>query len=312
MADSMPMAERRARAATDGAMPDAAMRNSGGLPAWFRRLPEGWLLQQLFRLMLAGTLLAVALDATGLLPGRADGAALPGRAAPGDPPALRPTPLERPGAGDHLRPYAPDMRPAAPDGRPAQPRLPDGTPVPPPRSRMTFSLRQSVDGVPFILGSGTIDIGLAEELRRFDRENGLSARYFVIVSNGGVTQEAEAIGRYLRDRQMKVIVPQDGWCLSACPLILAGGVARVVYPDAWVGVHQAYLASDTRGSTASAFAAGIDSVARSMRYLEEMGVDPLLWRLASETPPQEIYLLTQAELTEFRLATIVSDNIRMQ
>ena len=62
----------------------------------------------------------------------------------------------------------------------------------------------------------------------------------------------------------------------------------------------------------AAFAAGIDSVARSMRYLEEMAVDPLLWRLASETPPQEIYLLTAEELRDFRLATIVSDNIRMQ
>ncbi|MFC3226925.1 hypothetical protein ACFOGJ_06775 [Marinibaculum pumilum] len=298
-------------ATTDGDRPPASP--AGGPLAWFRARPEGWLLRQIFRLMLAGTLAAVVLDAAGMLPAEAGLGSGADAGRPPFPAAPQPMPLERPGAGDHLRPYTPDMQPAAPDGRPARPRLPDGTPIAPPSlQRMEFSFRESPDGVPFILGRGDIAIGLAEELRRFDRAHDLRARYFVVVSNGGVTQEAEAMGRYIRDRDLKVIVPQDGWCLSACPLILAGGTTRVVYPEAWVGVHQAYLAADSRGSTAAAFSAGIDSVARSMRYLEEMAVDPLLWRLASETPPQEIYLLTAEELRDFRLATIVSDNIRMQ
>ena len=276
--------------------------------AAFQRLPEGWVLRQIFRLMLAGSLLAVGLDAAGMMPA-APGAA-PRRADPGEP---LPMPLSPPGAGDHLRPYLPDMRPVAPDGRPVRPTLPDGRPVAPPElRRMELSFEESADGVPFILGRGDIDTGLAEELRRFDRAHDLRARYLVIVSNGGLTAEAEAMGRYLRDRQIKVVVPRQGWCLSACPLVLAGGAARVVYPDAWVGVHQAYLTAEARGPAQSAFAAGVTSVARTMRYLEEMGIDPLLWRLASETPPQEIYLLTAAELEESRLATIVSDNIRLQ
>lgn len=274
------------------------------LLAAFARQPEGWLLRQIFRLMLAFSLVAIGLDAAGMMP------AEPGM-RPRGPVAPQPVPLERPGADDHLRPYLPDMRPAGPDGRPARPVLPDGRPLPQPElRRMELSLEETADGLPFILGNGDIETGMAEELRRFDRAHGLEAVHFVIVSNGGYTAEAEAMGRYLRDRGMTVVVPRLGWCLSACPLVLAGGATRLVHPEAWIGVHQAYLAADARGPAQAAFAAGVTSVARTMRYLEEMGIDPLLWRLASEIPPQEIYLLTAEELQESRLATRLEAEIR--
>ena len=45
----------------------------------------------------------------------------------------------------------------------------------------------------------------------------------------------------------------------------------------------------------------------TMEYLADMGVDPLILVHALKTPPEDIYLLVEDELLEYRLATEVVD-----
>lgn len=44
-----------------------------------------------------------------------------------------------------------------------------------------------------------------------------------------------------------------------------------------------------------------------MAYLIEMGIDPSLMLYSLNTPPDDIYVLVEAELLETRLATEVRD-----
>lgn len=44
-----------------------------------------------------------------------------------------------------------------------------------------------------------------------------------------------------------------------------------------------------------------------MAYLIEMGIDPSLMLYSLNTPPDDVYVLVEAELLETRLATEVRD-----
>jgi hypothetical protein len=272
----------------------------------FLALPEGWLLQKLFHAMLVASVAGMLLDAAGLIPGTESG---PGRQAD------RPEPVEvtRPTPGDNLRPYQPDMVPRPGPGRQADPVLPDGTPiVDEPFERMSFT-RADVNGVPAILAVGDILTGTAEEFRRFDDTGEGQARLVVLMSRGGIVSEAVEMGERIRERGMTALVPQEGFCFSSCPLMLAGGTERQVYPDAWVGVHRSRLVQITgTADAADAWEAGQGAVARIMDYLESMEVDPLVWRLALQTPFEEIYMLSAEELLDTRLATRVDDTFAAQ
>ena len=61
-----------------------------------------------------------------------------------------------------------------------------------------------------------------------------------------------------------------------------------------------------------AFEHGQSVVSQMMDYLEGMDVDPIVWRRAIETPHEEIFMLSNEELEETRLATIVSDNVKLR
>jgi hypothetical protein len=62
-------------------------------------------------------------------------------------------------------------------------------------------------------------------------------------SDGGDVHEAIAIGLKARAMKMWVIVLGRARCVSACVLILAGGVDRTVYGR--VGIHRPYLETDS-------------------------------------------------------------------
>lgn len=122
-------------------------------------------------------------------------------------------------------------------------------------------------------------------------------------SPGGSVADALAIGRALRAAGADTAVRAGAVCLSACPYLLAGGVERSVAPHAMVGVHQHYFGQST---VLPAFMA-VEDVQRGqaevMDYLVEMDLDPLLMRHAMATPPNEIYLLVEEELSAYRVVT---------
>lgn len=122
-------------------------------------------------------------------------------------------------------------------------------------------------------------------------------------SPGGAVTDALAIGRTLRAAGIATGVAPGDVCFSACPYILAGGVLRDADPAAMVGVHQHYFGENT---ALPAFLAVQDiqlGQADVAEYLAEMGIDLRLMLPAMRTPPEEIYVLTEAELERFRLVT---------
>jgi len=277
-----------------------------GLIGRFAALPEGWLIQKLFVLMAVASVAGLALDAGGYF----DADPLD---SPEDIAAPAPVDIPRPRPGDNLRPYRPGMIPRPEPTRKAEPSLPDGTPLPEPDTkRMRFSFDLDAAGVPFIVASGTLETGTAEEFSRFDQTHESQARYLFLVSHGGLVHEALAMGRHIRERAIKIVVPREGFCFSACPLVLAAGQERVVYPDAWIGLHQTYMAGQNKPTADEAFETGQRSVADIMFYLEAMDVDPLVWRFAIDTPPSQIHMLSMEDLLATKLATIVSKNIKLK
>lgn len=279
----------------------------GRLRAWIEARPPGWALRRLFQVMAVACIGGMVLDAAGAFPQIG-----PAPEGPGTRP--EPTVIPRPSPGDHVRPYRPEIVPKDSPDRPANPSLPDGTPIDaPPFERMRFTFDTTAADVPYILAVGDIATGTAEQFRRFDADTGETARYLILISRGGVVGEALTMSARVRDRGLKTIIPREGFCFSACPLILAGGIERVVYPDAWVGVHRSRLHQISAGaSPADAWEAGQASAADIMTHMEDMDVDPLVWRLAMETPFEDLYVLTEEQLRETGLATIVSANIRLR
>ena len=151
--------------------------------------------------------------------------------------------------------------------------------------------------------SGTIVPGAAT---RFADEIGRRGDYVETValnSPGGSVEDALVIGRLIRENGYDTAVGDGALCGSSCPLVLAGGVERIVSDNAAVGVHQIYAGAggDQIGS-AQAMSDAQSVTARIARYLEEMGIDPLVWINAMETPPDRLYFLTMDELEQARLA----------
>lgn len=122
----------------------------------------------------------------------------------------------------------------------------------------------------------------------------------ILNSPGGSVQDALELGRALRLKGMVTEMREGDICYSACPYLLAAGVTRSVPDEAFVGVHQHYFGEST---ILPAFAA-VEDIQRGqgqvMRYLAQMGIDPLVMQHALVTPPDEIYVLLPEELVEYK------------
>ncbi|KPP89317.1 MAG: putative periplasmic protein [Rhodobacteraceae bacterium HLUCCA08] len=191
--------------------------------------------------------------------------------------------------GDQTRRYRPgDLPVTAPaDTAPSGP-LPD---------RLTLTR----DGDDLLL-RGAVEAGDAERIiRQITAQEG--AARVVLDSPGGSVMDALAIGRAIRAEGLASHVTATGICLSACPYLLAGGTARSAEEGARIGVHQHYFGENT---LLPAFAAVSDiqrGQAEVMRYLDQMGIDPMLMAPALATPPDQIYLLLRSEMLDTALLT---------
>jgi hypothetical protein len=151
--------------------------------------------------------------------------------------------------------------------------------------------------------TGTIAPGDAARFAEWLSAPGRGVSRVELHSTGGSVADALEIGRTLRDGRLDAAVPAGRLCLSACPYILAGGVARTVGDGAAVGLHQHYHGEN---SYLPAFLAVEDiqrGQAEVLAHLAQMGVDPLVMVPALSTPPAEIYVLVPEELERYRMVT---------
>lgn len=200
------------------------------------------------------------------------------------------------GPGDQTRRYRPgDVTPVAP--RPGTRPIPTTTDMP---TRLAF-VDTVWDGEPTITLTGQIAPGDAARFDDFLATVDPAPTQAFVNSPGGSVTDALAMGRTLRALGTATRMTATDICLSACPYLLAAGTTRTVEDGALVGVHQHYFGENT---ALPAFMA-VSDIQRGqgevMEYLADMGIDPLIMRPALATPPDEIYLLTPAEMAQYRL-----------
>lgn len=267
-------------------------------PSRFERavlaIPDGALLRLLFLGLVALTGFVLLRDVSQVWRSEADAARTT---------RTEPLPLRRPIPGDQRRPYLPRTAPVGPDrGAPTLPGR-DGPVEGEAMGRPMDFVREP--GTARISAVGRIDPGTAGLFADYLAGEGEGAGTLYLHSPGGSVADAIAMSRAVREAGIDTVVPDDGYCASACPLLFSGGVAREVGENAWVGVHQVYsvdtpaLTRDVDRSISDIQATSADA----QDLLVEMGVDPRLWIHAMRTPPAELYVLTPDEMEELGLVT---------
>ena len=266
-------------------------------PGWLERrllsLPDGALLRIVFGAVLAMGASMLAQDVLNVVGHAGDRDRLT---------RTEPLRLPRPQPGDQIRPYLPRAVPVGPDR--GEPRLP-GYEGAPPADAMAraMAFRLGEDGAASAVGR--IDAGTAESFRRFLDGEGADVSRIVLHSPGGSVRDAITMARIIRERSLETEVPADGYCASACPLVLTGGARRTAGEAAWVGVHQVYAVPGAERQGPRDFDRSVAqiqaTIADCQSLLVEMGVDPRLWIHAMQTPADELYVLTPDELREFKL-----------
>jgi ATP-dependent protease ClpP protease subunit len=149
-------------------------------------------------------------------------------------------------------------------------------------------------GTTWLAVEGQIGDGFAEQVITKLRD--VRAVGLIIESPGGSLYEARRLGRWLRENGLRVAV--SGLCTSACVDVLAGGIERLITPDAKLGIHQSRVPRHM-----SSHEGGQLSVVTAALYLREMGVDDSVALAAAAVPNDRMYWISVAEALETGLAT---------
>ncbi len=184
--------------------------------------------------------------------------------------------------GDQTRRFSPSR--AVPGNREPLPK------------RLTLTV---VSGGAAVLIEGAIADGDAPRIIKQLEELREAPTRMFLNSPGGSVHDALELGRAVRLAGLETEMREGDICYSACPYLLAAGVKRTIPEEAFVGVHQHYFGEST---ILPAFAA-VEDIQRGqglvMRYLNQMGIDPLIMQHALITPPNEIYVLLPQELVRY-------------
>ena len=169
------------------------------------------------------------------------------------------------------------------------------------KSAMSFDLL--ADGR--LIAIGTIRPGTAKVFTAEIEKRGSYVKSVVLHSPGGSVDDAIEMGRLIRQKQFATEVESGRYCASSCPLVFAGGVERRAGESAAIGVHQ--VTASAANDTALTAVDGMDGVQRMsaecQKYLLKMGIDPMVWVHAMETPTDQLFYFTREELLKLRLAT---------
>ena len=272
----------------------------GPLERLVLKLPEGSVLRLVFLALLGVAVAMITLDYQNMAGRSAERERLS---------RTEPLPLKRPSPGDQIRPYLPRTIPVGPDR--GEPSLP-GYDGPVEGEALAAPMRFFVGPKREATAIGRIEIGTGAALREFlATPEAAGVETLVLHSPGGSVADAIAMARDLRSQAVSTRVPADGYCASACPLVLAGGSTRRAGENSWVGVHQVYAVSGAEPGLPSTVDRSIAEIqattAECQTLLADMGVDPALWIKAMQTPSASLYVLTPEELVEFRLVRPLPD-----
>lgn len=183
-----------------------------------------------------------------------------------------------------------------------------------------------------IVIDGPFELGLADRFQDYMENFHPDAPIIIFNSPGGNLYEGLKLGALIRsygiDTGIGVAKPNDGYekdvgtglefrynlhidendgiCASACAYAFLGGKFRSIPNDISLGFHQFYrnLNSNDFIDTMDGYQSGSSEAQSTSALIVEYlvmleDIDPRLLRIASNTPPEEIYWISKLEATEF-------------
>jgi hypothetical protein len=125
-------------------------------------------------------------------------------------------------------------------------------------------------------------------------------RQFKIDSPGGNLDAAIAIGRMLRADRIAVIIGKGAQCVSACVMVLAGGVERRLLGI--IGIHRPYLDQPIASQLPAPdkLRSNYEQMLNVVRaYLRDMNVSERLAEDMLKIPPADVRYLSNDELVNY-------------
>jgi hypothetical protein len=122
-------------------------------------------------------------------------------------------------------------------------------------------------------------------------------------SPGGDIVAAMKMGELIRQAGASTWVVPNATCASACILVLAGGVERIAFDDAKLGLHRPYMPADRfAGLTRQQAEASYQQMEVAVAdYLRRMGASQQLFDRMLVVPSNKVNWLSEAEATKLRL-----------
>jgi hypothetical protein len=254
--------------------------------AWLADSPDDDILRWMFRVIVAVTIAALAVDL----------ATMTGWLSAPDP--LIPA---------ETRQDAPEFNLPVPSI--LAPLLPGGdkrvTPLPQPQGALARPMTFELVSGGRLVANGTITPGISEAFAAEVGKRGDYIKTVVLNSPGGSVSDALAMGRLIRERKFATEVEPGKYCASSCPLVFAGGIERRAGDKAAIGVHQVAAISSAAGGAPPrddmAMAQRIS--AHCQRYLGDMGINLQVWVHAMETPHDKLFVFKPEELKALNIVT---------
>jgi hypothetical protein len=163
--------------------------------------------------------------------------------------------------------------------------------LPPPRVTLTDR---------WLVIRGTVIEDLESIVRTMPDSIGL----VILDSPGGLAGPGDEIAQEFRRRGVTAYVPADSVCYSACALLLAGAVTRIVHPKAKLMIHGGMVSDDVPTSQLYDLLMGANAEMAD-RFIE-YGVDPEFAHEAVRLPREEHeQLLTARDAVAVGLATAI-------
>lgn len=144
-------------------------------------------------------------------------------------------------------------------------------------------------------------VKLEAGLRNRMRNRGIGLfRIAYLDSAGGDVDTAIKMGDLLKEYYYEAVVRKTAKCLSSCVIILGSSANRSIQPGGVVGVHRIYSSGGTE--SAARTTKDFEKFGNLVRSrFQDVGVSPDLWDVMLKTPPEDIRVLSEQEISKYGL-----------
>src|SRR5260370_40544532 len=101
-------------------------------------------------------------------------------------------------------------------------------PLPQPEGATAQPMTYELVGGGRLMATGTSTPGISQSFAAEAERHGEYIKTVVLNSPGGSVADALEMGRLIREKRFATAVEAGKYCVSSCPLVFAGGVARAV------------------------------------------------------------------------------------